>query len=88
MSDIGSNLPVPMKQVVETKAMKKRWLLAKRQEAVSKIAHFKQKIDDLLNGEIPSIERQILAAEQELEDANAKLKWLESSIDTQAVEEK
>lgn len=88
MSDIGSNLPVKLEPVVETKAMLKCWLTAKRQEAVSKIVHFKQKIEDLRNGEIPSIERQILAAEQELAAAESKLKALESSIDTQAVEEK
>lgn len=84
MSDIGSNLPVPIKPIEETRAMKKKWLAAKKQECKSKIVHLKQMIEDLVQGKIPEIERQILAAEQELEQYNASEKYLDNSVDAQA----
>jgi hypothetical protein len=66
MADLGSILPVPVKQTAETKEMKLKWLQSAKQERISKIVHLKQAIEDLVKGKIPEIERQILQAEQEL----------------------
>lgn len=66
MSDIGSILPVPVRQTIETKTMKLKWLQSAKQERLSKIVHLKQAIEDLIKGKVPEIERQILQTEQEL----------------------
>lgn len=82
MSDLNSQLPVPVSNTQETKEMKLKWLQAAKQEKISRIVHLKQTIEDLLKGKIPEVERQILLAEQELknlETAEAKIK---ESVDT------
>jgi hypothetical protein len=66
VSDLGSILPVPIKQSYETRDMKLKWLQSAKQERISKIVHLKQAIEDLVKGRIPDLERQILQAEQEL----------------------
>jgi transcriptional regulatory protein LevR len=68
MSDLGSQLPVPVNQTRETKEMKLKWLQSAKQERISRIVHLKQNIEDLLKGKIPEIERQMLCAEQELQN--------------------
>lgn len=86
MSDIGSSLPVPVKNTVETKAMKLKWLQAAKQERISKIVHLNQAIQDLRQGKIPEIERQIMAAEQELRNLEATEKIVAESVETTAAE--
>ena len=81
MSDIGSQLPVPIAQLRETKEMKLKWLQASKQERISKIVHLKQAIDDLLKGKIPEIERQIMAADQELKNLEAAERLVKESLD-------
>ena len=66
MSDIGGSYPIQI-QSKETKDMKLKWIAARKQEAKSKLVHFKQAIEDLIHGKVPEIERQIMAAQQELE---------------------
>ena len=77
MSDIGSTLPVPIRQTVETKAMKLKWIQASKQEKISKIVHLKQAIEDLMKGKVPELERQIMHAEQELRN----LEETENAVD-------
>lgn len=84
MSDIGSTLPVAVKQTVETRAMKLKWLQAAKQERTSKIVHLKQAIEDLIKGKIPEIERQVLQAEQELRNLEETEKLVLKSIETEA----
>ena len=81
MSDIGSNLPVPVEQSKETRDMKMKWLQVAKQERISKIVHLKQNIEDLLKGKIPEIERQILYSEQELSNLKQAEELLIKSID-------
>lgn len=81
MSDIGQNLPVLVKQSVETKDMKLKWLQSAKQERISKIVHLKQAIEDLVKGKIPELERQILQSEQELRNLEDTEKMVTSSID-------
>jgi hypothetical protein len=83
MSDIGSFLPVVVKQSVETKEMKLKWLQAAKQERVSKIVHLKQAVEDLVKGKIPEIERQILAAQQELCNLQETEKMVMQSVETE-----
>ena len=71
MSDIGSQLPVPIAQLRETKEMKLKWLQASKQERISKIVHLKQAID----------ERQIMAADQELKNLEAAERLVKESLD-------
>lgn len=85
MSDIGSRLPVPINETTETKAMKMKWLQAAKQERVSKIVHLKQAIEDLLQGKIPEIERQIMYAESELSNLVRAEELLKNSVDTSEV---
>lgn len=85
MSDIGSILPVPVRQTVETREMKLKWLQAAKQERISKIVHLKQAIEDLVKGKIPEIERQILQAEQELCNLENTEKSVLESIETSAI---
>lgn len=87
MSDIGSNLPVPLRSLVETRAMKLKWLQAAKQEKISRITHLKQAIEDLLKGKIPEIERQIMAAEQELKNLEESEKLVARSIDAEPPDE-
>ena len=84
MSDIGQNLPVPVSQPVETKTMKLKWLQSSKQERISKIVHLKQAIEDLIKGRIPELERQILQAEQELDNLENAEKSVAASVDTTA----
>lgn len=86
MSDIGSSLPVPVKTLIETREMKLKWLKAAKQEKISKIVHLKQAIEDLRQGKIPEIERQIMAAEQELRNLEVAEKLVAESIETTATE--
>jgi hypothetical protein len=85
MSDIGQNLPVPVKQSVETKMMKLKWLQSAKQERISKVVHLKQAIEDLVKGRIPDLERQILLAEQELANLEDTEKMVDESIDGEIV---
>jgi len=84
MSDLGSSLPVPISQTVETKVMKLKWLQSAKQERISKIVHLKQAIEDLVKGKIPEIERQILQAEQELSNLENSEKSVLESIEAPA----
>lgn len=84
MSDIGSSLPVPVNQTRETKEMKLKWLQAAKQEKISKIVHLKQAIEDLVKGKIPAIEREILAASQELSNLELAEKQVANSIEAEA----
>lgn len=85
MSDINSQLPVPVRQLEETRAMKLKWLQAAKQERISKIVHLRQAIEDLKQGKIPEIERQIMAAEQELGNLELAEKNVLDSIETTSV---
>lgn len=87
MSDLGSNLPVPVAQSVETKEMKLKWIQSAKQERISKIVHWKQAIEDLIKGKIPEIERQILQAEQELANLERTEKLVVASIETPTTQE-
>lgn len=82
MGDLGSILPVPVTQTTETKEMKLKWLQSAKQERISKIVHLKQAIEDLVKGKIPEIERQILQAQQELENLEHSEKVVTESIET------
>lgn len=82
MSDLGSILPVPVAQTIETKEMKLKWVQSAKQERISKIVHLKQAIEDLVKGKIPEIERQILQAEQELANLERTEQLVVSSIET------
>lgn len=84
MSDIGSTYPVPL-NIVETKEMKLKWLKYAKQERISKINHLKQSIEDLLNGKIPDLERQILHAQQELQQLEAHELLVQSAVDSNLV---
>lgn len=86
MADLGSILPVPVKQTQETKEMKLKWLQSAKQERISKIVHLKQAIEDLVKGKIPEIERQILQAEQELRNLENTEKFVLESVDVTARE--
>lgn len=81
MSDLGSSYPVAI-NVVETKEMKLKWLKYAKQERISKINHLKQSIEDLLNGKIPDLERQILHAQQELQQLEAHEATIQSAVDS------
>lgn len=65
MADLGGHLPVPL-QHIETNDMVLKWIAMKKQECKSRIVRAKQDIEDLKEGKIPDIERQILHAEAEL----------------------
>lgn len=82
VSDLNSSLPVPVRQLEETRAMKLKWLQAAKQEKISKIVHLKQAIEDLRQGKIPEIERQIMAAQQELGNLELAEKTVLESIET------
>ena len=66
MADLGSSYPIQI-QTRETKDMKMKWIASRKQEAKSKLVHFKQAIEDLIQGKVPEIERQIMAVSQELQ---------------------
>lgn len=83
MSDIGSSLPVPLKQSIETKEMKLKWIQAAKQERISMIVHLKQAIEDIVKGKIPEIERQIMHAEQELRNLEETEKIIQNSVDAE-----
>jgi hypothetical protein len=85
MSDLGSTLPVPVRQTVETKEMKLKWLQCAKQERISKIVHLKQAIEDLVKGKIPELERQILQAEQELANLESTENAVKSSVDAEVI---
>jgi len=82
MSDLGSILPVPVRQPIETRTMKLKWLQSAKQERISKIVHLKQAIEDLVKGRIPELERQILQAEQELTNLEETEKSVIGSVET------
>ena len=84
MSDLGSILPVPIRQNVETRDMKLKWLQSAKQERISKIVHLKQANEDLIKGRIPDLERQILQAEQELCNLEESEKLVLKSIEATA----
>lgn len=86
MSDLGSSLPVPVAQLRETKEMKLKWLQAAKQERISKIVHLKQAIEDLREGKIPEIERQIMASEQELKNLEVAEKLVSEAIEARTHE--
>jgi TolA-binding protein len=81
MSDLGSSYPVAL-NIIETREMKLKWLKAAKQERISKISHLRQAIDDMQNGKIPDLERQILHAQQELQQLEAHEKTIVAAVDT------
>jgi hypothetical protein len=85
MSDIGGSYPIQI-QTHETKDMKLKWIAARKQEAKSKLVHFKQAIEDLIQGKVPEIERQIMAASQELQQLEFQETQLKNSVDADIVE--
>lgn len=85
MSDIGSSYPIQI-QAKETKEMKLKWIASRKQEAKSKLVHFKQAIEDLIQGKVPEIERQIMAVSQELQQLEYQEAQLKNSVDTDVVE--
>lgn len=85
MSDIGSSYPIQI-QTKETKDMKLKWIAARKQEAKSKLVHFKQAIEDLIQGKVPEIERQIMAVSQELAQLEFQETQLKNSVDAEVVE--
>lgn len=85
MSDLGSNLPVPVRATIETRAMKLKWLQSAKQEQISKIVHTKQAIEDLTKGRIPELERQILEAEQKLANYEESERQVKASLDASTV---
>lgn len=87
MSDLGSILPVPVDQTVESIECKLKWLQVAKQERISKIVHLKQSIEDLIKGRITEIERQILMTEQELRNLEKSEKLLRESVETTATGE-
>lgn len=87
MSDIGQNLPVPLKQTVHTKEMLLKWTQSAKQEQISKIVHLKQAIEDLMKGRIPELERQILEAEQALHNLQESERMVRDAVDTTIVKE-
>lgn len=84
MSDIGSSYPVAV-QSKETKETKLKWIQTAKQEKISRIAHFKQSIEDLLKGKVPEIERQIILAEQELAQLEAHENLIKSSVEAEQI---
>jgi hypothetical protein len=87
MADLGSILPVPVQQTIETKEMKLKWLQSAKQERISRVVHLKQAIQDLVKGKIPEIERQILQAEQELTNLESTEKSVLESIEASVIKE-
>lgn len=85
MSDIGSSYPIQI-QTKETKEMKLKWIAARKQESKSKLVHFKQAIEDLIQGKVPEIERQIMAITQELQQLEYQEGQLKNSVDADVVE--
>lgn len=85
MADLGSSYPI---QIVskETKETKLKWIAARKQEVKSKIVHFKQAIEDLIQGKVPEIERQIMLAEQEAAQLEFQEIQLKNSVDADVVE--
>ena len=84
MSDLGSFLPVPVAPAKETREMKLKWLQTAKQERISKIAHLRQAIEDLMKGRVPDLERQILQSEQELRNLEISEQRELRSIETTA----
>lgn len=84
MADIGGSYPITI-QTRETKDMKLKWIAARKQEAKSKLVHFKQAIEDLIQGKVPEIERQIMAVQQELEQLEYQEKTLQSSVEAEQI---
>lgn len=85
MGDLGSILPVPVKQTIETRDMKLKWIQSAKQERISKIVHLRQAIEDLTKGKIPEIERQILQSEQELYNLTISERTVLTSIETETI---
>jgi len=84
MSDIGNQYPIQI-QARETKEMKLKWIAARKQEAKSRVVHFKQAIEDLIQGKVPDLERQIMAVTQELEQLEYQEKTLQSSVEAEQI---
>lgn len=84
MADLGSSYPIQV-QTRETKEMKLKWIAARKQEAKSKLVHFRQAIEDLIQGKVPEIERQIMAVAQELEQLEHQEKLLQSSVEAEQI---
>lgn len=84
MADLGSSYPIQI-QTRETKEMKLKWIAARKQEAKSRLVHFKQAIEDLIQGKVPELERQIMAVQQELEQLEYQEKTLQSSVDAEQI---
>jgi len=74
MPDLGDNQLVKPSDEVE-----KRWLMVQIQERKSKIARFKQDIEDIVNGKIVALEAQVLLAQQELQKFENDLKTFNGS---------
>lgn len=85
MSDLGSFLPVPIGQPVETMEMRLKWLQIKKQEQISKIVHLNQAIEDLRKGKMAEIEYALMKAQAELEEINKAEDRLKNSIESTAL---
>lgn len=85
MGDLGSFLPVPINQTVETQEMKLKWLQIKKQEQISKIVHLNQAIEDLRKGKMAEIEYALMKAQAELEEINKAEIRLINSVESTAL---
>lgn len=85
VSDLGSFLPVPIGQPVETMEMRLKWLQIKKQEQISKIVHLNQAIEDLRKGKMAEIEYALMKAQAELEEINKAEDRLKNSIESTAL---
>jgi len=85
MSDLGSSLPVPINQSIETIEMKLKWLQIKKQEQISKIVHLNQAIEDLRKGKMAEIEYALMKAQAELEEITKAEERLKHSVESTAL---
>ena len=84
MADIGSSYPIQI-QAKETREMKLKWIASRKQECKSKLVHYRQAIEDLIQGKVPEIERSIMAVDQELAQLEAQEVNLKNSVDAEAI---
>jgi hypothetical protein len=80
MADLGQHDLVPIKHN-ETKTTKLKIIQSRKQELVSRIRALKQSIEDLKNGKIPLLERDIILAEDSLQQVLEFEKLVNKAID-------
>lgn len=85
MSDLGSHLPVVIEPIQETLDMRLKWLEIRKQEAISKIVHLNQAIEDLRKGKIAEIEFALMKAKAELAAVEKSEVLLKTSVETTAL---